>query len=60
VDECLQINTGLVTSVISIACLVTYGIMPGNFIFISLYFVLSKRESCARLLQSFSTKHVQP
>ncbi|KAF9648175.1 hypothetical protein BDM02DRAFT_3096964 [Thelephora ganbajun] len=36
------INTGLVTSIISIACLITYGTMPGNFIFISLYFVLSK------------------
>lgn len=58
-DGFLQINTGLVTSVISIACLVTYGTMPGNFIFISLYFILSKRESCAGLLQMFQTKHVQ-
>jgi hypothetical protein len=36
------VNTGLVTSAVSIACLVTYGTMPENFIFISLYFVLSK------------------
>lgn len=36
------INTGLLTGVFSIATLVTYGTMPNNFIFISLYFVLSK------------------
>lgn len=36
------INTGLLTGAFSIACLITYGTMPNNFIFISLYFVLSK------------------
>lgn len=36
------VNTGLLTGAFSIACLVTYGTMPNNFIFISLYFVLSK------------------
>jgi len=56
VDECFQINTGLVTSVVSIACLVTYGTMPENFIFISLYFVLSKRGYCQGMPQGISTE----
>lgn len=59
-DTRLQINTGLATSAVSVACLVTYGTMPGNFIFISIYFVLSKREWCTRLPLGSSTKHVQP
>jgi len=37
-----SINTGLLTSAFSIACLVTYGLMPQTFIYISLYFILSK------------------
>lgn len=36
------INTGLLTGAFSVACLITYGTMPKNFIFISLFFVLSK------------------
>lgn len=41
---CFQINTGLLTSAFSVACLITYGTMSNTFIFIGLYFVLSKRE----------------
>ncbi|KAF9033565.1 hypothetical protein BJ165DRAFT_1410304 [Panaeolus papilionaceus] len=36
------INTGLLTSVCAIACLVTYAIWPQRFIFMGLYFALSK------------------
>lgn len=53
-----QINTGLVTSAVSIGCLVTYGTMPDNFIFISLYFVLSKREPRPEMSQSIPAKRV--
>lgn len=56
----LQINTGLATSAVSVTCLVTYGTMPGNFIFISVYFVLSKRERCIGLPLGSSTKRAQP
>ncbi|KAF8889446.1 hypothetical protein CPB84DRAFT_1849393 [Gymnopilus junonius] len=36
------INTGLLTSVCAMGCLVTYAIWPTKFIFIGLYFALSK------------------
>jgi hypothetical protein len=58
-NECFQVNTGLVTSAVSIGCLITYGTMPDNFIFISLYFVLSKRESLSGMRQGISIKPVQ-
>jgi hypothetical protein len=59
VCECFQVNTGLVTSAVSIACLVTYGTMPENFIFISLYFVLSKRESRPGMAHVISTERAR-
>ncbi|KAF5319718.1 hypothetical protein D9619_008607 [Psilocybe cf. subviscida] len=37
-----SINTGLLTSICALACLITYAIWPKNFIFIGFYFVLSK------------------
>ncbi|KDQ53886.1 hypothetical protein JAAARDRAFT_196997 [Jaapia argillacea MUCL 33604] len=36
------INTGLLTSLCAISTFVTYAVMPNNFIFIALYFILSK------------------
>ncbi|KAK7027238.1 hypothetical protein VNI00_015327 [Paramarasmius palmivorus] len=36
------ISTGAITSVVSIACLILFNLMPDNFVFISVYFVLSK------------------
>ncbi|PPQ95697.1 hypothetical protein CVT26_008380 [Gymnopilus dilepis] len=36
------INTGLLTSVCAMGCLVTYAIWPDKFIFMGLYFALSK------------------
>ncbi|KAI0750024.1 hypothetical protein C8Q80DRAFT_1269810 [Daedaleopsis nitida] len=36
------INTGLATSVIMLVCLVTYATMPNNFVYIGVYFTLSK------------------
>ncbi|KAK7677728.1 hypothetical protein QCA50_019280 [Cerrena zonata] len=36
------INTGVLTSAISLTCLILYDIMPDNFIFMGFYFVLSK------------------
>ncbi|KAF9552153.1 hypothetical protein CPC08DRAFT_302520 [Agrocybe pediades] len=38
------INTGLLTSICAMACLITYAIWPQRFIFMGLYFALSKRE----------------
>ncbi|KAF5319713.1 hypothetical protein D9619_008602 [Psilocybe cf. subviscida] len=37
-----SINTGLLTSVAALACLITYALWPQKFIFIGFYFVLSK------------------
>ncbi|KAF9552151.1 hypothetical protein CPC08DRAFT_302352 [Agrocybe pediades] len=37
-----SINTGLLTTVCAIACLVTYAIWPQRFVFIGIYFALSK------------------
>lgn len=36
------INTGVLTSAVSLACLILYDLMPDNFIFMGFYFVLSK------------------
>ncbi|KAI0706368.1 hypothetical protein C8Q76DRAFT_156608 [Earliella scabrosa] len=36
------INTGLLTSMFSLACFITYAAMPRNFIFLGVYFPLSK------------------
>ncbi|KAI0771406.1 hypothetical protein BC629DRAFT_1641490, partial [Irpex lacteus] len=36
------INTGVLTSVVSLATMILYNLMPGNFIFMGCYFVLSK------------------
>jgi len=36
------INTGVLTSVVSLGTLITLNLMPDNFIFMSIYFVLSK------------------
>ncbi|KAG1818656.1 uncharacterized protein BJ212DRAFT_1346674 [Suillus subaureus] len=36
------VNTGLLTSTVSLSTLVLFNIMPTNFVFICLYFVLSK------------------
>ncbi|KAF4622248.1 hypothetical protein D9613_009607 [Agrocybe pediades] len=36
------INTGLLTSICAMACLITYAIWPQRFIFMGLYFALSK------------------
>ncbi|KAF8151025.1 hypothetical protein B0H34DRAFT_160112 [Crassisporium funariophilum] len=38
-----SINTGLLTSVCAMACFVTFTIWPNEFVFIGVYFVLSKR-----------------
>ncbi|KDR71512.1 hypothetical protein GALMADRAFT_102487 [Galerina marginata CBS 339.88] len=37
-----SINTGLLTSISAIACFVTYAIWPQRFIFMGIYFALSK------------------
>ncbi|KAF9471997.1 hypothetical protein BDN70DRAFT_515464 [Pholiota conissans] len=37
-----SINTGLLTSIAAIACFVTYAIWPQRFIFMGIYFALSK------------------
>ncbi|KAF8968560.1 hypothetical protein BDZ97DRAFT_1727027 [Flammula alnicola] len=37
-----SINTGLLTSIAAIACFVTYAIWPQRFIFLGIYFALSK------------------
>ncbi|TBU45436.1 hypothetical protein BD309DRAFT_715918 [Dichomitus squalens] len=37
-----SINTGLLTSLCALSCLITYATMPNNFIFIAFYFVLPK------------------
>ncbi|KAG1863952.1 hypothetical protein C8R48DRAFT_707353 [Suillus tomentosus] len=36
------VNTGLLTSTISLSTLILFNIMPGNFVFVCMYFVLSK------------------
>ncbi|KAI0946477.1 hypothetical protein AcW1_009927 [Taiwanofungus camphoratus] len=36
------INTGVLTSLCAISCLVAYATMPDNYVFIAMYFVLSK------------------
>ncbi|KAF4622251.1 hypothetical protein D9613_009608 [Agrocybe pediades] len=37
-----SINTGLLTSICAIACLVTYAIWPQRFVFMGIFFALSK------------------
>ncbi|KAI0777660.1 hypothetical protein BD413DRAFT_609978 [Trametes elegans] len=37
-----SINTGALTSICALLCLVTYATMPDNFVFIAFYFVLPK------------------
>lgn len=37
-----SINTGLLTSVCAMACFITYAIWPQDFVFIGIYFTLSK------------------
>ncbi|KAF8968561.1 hypothetical protein BDZ97DRAFT_1799051 [Flammula alnicola] len=37
-----SINTGLLTSICALACLITYAIWPQRFIFMGIYFALSK------------------
>ncbi|KAI0087891.1 hypothetical protein BDY19DRAFT_953691 [Irpex rosettiformis] len=36
------VNTGVLTSAVSLATMILYNVMPGNFIFMGCYFVLSK------------------
>ncbi|KIP06228.1 hypothetical protein PHLGIDRAFT_19513 [Phlebiopsis gigantea 11061_1 CR5-6] len=36
------VNTGILTSAVSVATMILYNLMPDNFIFMALYFVLSK------------------
>jgi len=49
-----SVNTGALTSVFSVAVLVTYNTMPDNLIFIALYFTLSKlyANSCLATLNT--------
>ncbi|KAI0264002.1 hypothetical protein BC834DRAFT_286945 [Gloeopeniophorella convolvens] len=49
-----SVNTGILTSACSVAVLVTYNIMPANFIFIGFYFVLCKlyANSCVATLNT--------
>ncbi|CDO70077.1 hypothetical protein BN946_scf184806.g4 [Trametes cinnabarina] len=39
-----SINTGALTSLCALLCLITYAAMPDNFVFIGIYFVLPKRK----------------
>ncbi|KAF8889447.1 hypothetical protein CPB84DRAFT_1449062 [Gymnopilus junonius] len=50
-----SINTGLLTSVCAIACFVTYALWPQRFIFMGIYFALSKLYVNA-LLASLNTR----
>jgi len=49
-----SVNTGMLTSVFSAAVLATYNIMPTNFVYISLYFILCKlfANSCVATLNT--------
>jgi hypothetical protein len=49
-----SVNTGTLTSVFSAAVLATYNLMPTNFIYISLYFILCKlfANSCVGTLNT--------
>jgi hypothetical protein len=49
-----SVNTGTLTSVFSVAVLVSYNLMPDNLIFIALYFILSKlyANSCLATLNT--------
>ncbi|KAH9474978.1 hypothetical protein JR316_0012077 [Psilocybe cubensis] len=51
-----SINTGLLTSICAVACLVTYAIWPQRFIFMGLYFALSKLYVNS-LLASLNARH---
>lgn len=47
------VNTGLLTSAASLSTLILYNFMPANFIFMSVYFVVSKRASFIFVLGAF-------
>jgi hypothetical protein len=49
-----SVNTGMLTSVFSAAVLATYNIMPINFVYMSLYFILCKlfANSCVATLNT--------
>jgi len=49
-----SVNTGMLTSVFSAAVLATYNIMPINFVYMSLYFILCKlfANSCIATLNT--------
>lgn len=51
------INTGILTSTISVACLISYDLMPKNFVFIGCYFVLSKLYANS-LMATLNTRHI--
>ncbi|KAF8272822.1 hypothetical protein EI94DRAFT_161569 [Lactarius quietus] len=60
-----SVNTGMLTSVFSAAVLASYNLMPANFVYISLYFILCKlfANSCVgtlntrRFVQGRGTDH---
>ncbi|KIP12265.1 hypothetical protein PHLGIDRAFT_328316 [Phlebiopsis gigantea 11061_1 CR5-6] len=43
------VNTGLLTSIVAVAAVVTSIVMPNNFIFVSIYFVISELYSNSML-----------
>lgn len=51
------VNTGLLTSTISLSTLVLFNIMPTNFIFICMYFVLSKLYAIS-FLATLNTRQI--
>ncbi|KJA22397.1 hypothetical protein HYPSUDRAFT_656476 [Hypholoma sublateritium FD-334 SS-4] len=51
------INTGLLTSIAAVACFVTYAIWPQRFIFMGIYFALSKLYANS-LLASLNARNV--
>ncbi|PIL29372.1 hypothetical protein GSI_09423 [Ganoderma sinense ZZ0214-1] len=51
------VNTGLITSVFALACFITYAAMPTNYVFLTLYFPLSKLYFNALLASYVCTIH---
>lgn len=67
-----SVNTGLLTSICALLCLVTYTILPNDFVYFAFYFILSKlyvnsllanlnaRGSLLQNLNSAAHRHISP
>ncbi|EJF56530.1 hypothetical protein DICSQDRAFT_163870, partial [Dichomitus squalens LYAD-421 SS1] len=52
------VNTGLLTSIFALACFITYAAMPTNYVFLAMYFPLSKLYLNALLASLNARGHI--